>query len=141
MSDTTKPGAENQAPGTDATNQAAIEKAAADARVAERARVAGITGCEEAKGRTSLANHLAMNTSMSVDEAKAILAAAPAEASTTPGKTAGANPFKQAMDADKHPNVGADAGEGGGGEQDESASAAKSILAAQAAATGRKFNA
>lgn len=141
MSEAKKPGAENQTPGNDASNSAAIEKAAADARIAERARVSGITGSEEAKGRSGLANHLAMNTDLSVDAARAILAAAPAESSTAATGASG-NAFKQAMDADKHPQVGADSGlSGTTDEQSQSASAAQSILSAQAAATGRTFKA
>lgn len=110
-------------------DQAATEKAAADARVAERARVSGIITCEEAKGRTQLANHLAMKTDMSVEQAKETLAAAPVEAAAP----AAGNPFKNAMDNGQHPNVGVDGGQGG--EQ----SAAAQILAAQSAATGVKF--
>src|SRR5690606_25245933 len=66
-----------------------------EARTNERARVEGIQTCEEAKGRTQLASHLAFKTDMSVDAAKAILAAAPAEqqAETTPA----ANHFADAM--------------------------------------------
>lgn len=141
MSEAKKPGAENQTPGNEASNTAAIEKAAADARIAERARVSGITGSEEAKGRSGLANHLAMNTDLSVDAARAILAAAPAESSAAATGATG-NAFKQAMDADKHPQVGADSGlSGAADEQSQSASAAQSILSAQAAATGRTFKA
>lgn len=46
---------------------------------AERQRIAAITGCEDAKGREKLAQHLAFNTDMSADEAVAILAAAPSD--------------------------------------------------------------
>lgn len=131
MTDATKePGAEQLA----ATREAAA-KAASEARIAERARVAGITGSEEAKGRTALANHLAMNTDLSVDAAKAILAAAPAEQAQTQSH---ANHFKDAMNADKHPNVGANGGEAGDdaeGEKDSTSLAAR-ILNAQAKATG-----
>lgn len=83
----------------------------ADARKAERARVAGITGSEEAKGRSTLANHLAMNTEMSVDDAKAILAASPAEKTeaAAPAKSSDKPSFKEHMDKDSHPNVGTDA--------------------------------
>lgn len=111
---------------------AAAATAAAEARTAERTRVAGIMNCDEAKGRAALANHLALNTDMPVDAAKGILAASPAE-SAAPAAAAepAANPFKEAMDAGKHPNVGAD-GAAGGGEL----SAAEQILQAQAAATG-----
>lgn len=135
MSDAkTEPGAEQLA-----ANQAAVEKAATDARIAERARVSGIMGCDEAKGRTALANHLAMNTDMSVDAAKGVLAVAPAEKAAE--AAGGANPFKAAMDADKHPNVGANAGEGSDENegQKDSVSLAAQILSSQEKATGLKL--
>lgn len=109
------------------------------ARTAERARIQGIQSCEEAKGREALANHLALNTEMSVDDAKAILAASPkveskTEAAAQTQQTQG-NAFKATMDADNHPNVGADGagGEAASGEQ----SAAARILANYRLATGR----
>lgn len=142
---TTEPGSKTDATGTTdaaataAAMKAASDQAAADARTAERARVSGIMGCEEAKGRTALANHLAMSTDMTVDQAKAALAVAPKEGASATTTTA--NPFKTAMDADKHPQVGADGtgGEGGGEGDGGSMSAADSILQAQAMATGTKF--
>lgn len=114
----------------------AAAQAAAEARTAERARVSGIMGCDEAKGRESLANHLAMNTDMSVDDAKATLSAAPAAAPAAP--EAKQNCFKAAMDAGAHPNVGADnaGGAGGGGEQEP---AHMAIIRAQQQATGQKL--
>lgn len=122
-----------------ANDTAAAEKAAADARVAERARISGITGCEEAKGREPLANHLALNTELSVDQAKAILAASPkAEPKAEPpAQQQSANPFKAAMDGGKHPNVGAD---GGAGASDSNVSLAQSILRDYSVATGHKFD-
>ena len=123
-----------------------LKSAAAEARTAERARVSGILGCEEAKGRESLASHLAMHTDMSVDAAKAVLASAPAAvaaaapAAAAPAATAPAadatNPFKAAMDADKHPKVGAD---GAGGEDDKGEAPHMAILRAQQQATGLKL--
>lgn len=122
-----EPGKDNEAPSTEA-----LTKAASDARVAERARIAGIIGSEEAKGRTDLANHLAMETELSVDAARAILAKAPsAEASKKPA----GNPFDEAMDKSKHPNVGADTSAAAGGDE---ADPVARILANQAAATGIK---
>lgn len=53
-------------------DQAAVQKA-------ERERISGIMNCEEAKGRSKLASHFALNTSMSVDDAKAALGAAASE--------------------------------------------------------------
>ena len=67
-----------------------------------------------------MAQHLAFNTAMSIDEAKAMLAvaapetsqaAAPAAAPAAAAST-NADPFKAAMNADKQPNVG-DNGTGG----------------------------
>lgn len=49
------------------------EVAQPDAGAAMQARIAGIMQCEEAKGREATANHLAFNTSMSVEDAKAML--------------------------------------------------------------------
>ena len=42
-------------------------------------RASMIEGCSEAKGREVLATHLAFNTDMSIDAAKAILRAAPSD--------------------------------------------------------------
>ena len=131
---TEKPGADQQA----ADQAAAVQKAATDARTAERARVAGITGCEEAKGRTDLANHLAMKTEMSVEEAKGVLAASPLAQT----QASAPNGFKQAMDASQHPNVGSEGGEGdkADGNQGGGADAVARILGAQAQATGVKLD-
>lgn len=86
--------------------QQELNDAKAEAAKAERTRVAGITGCEEAKGRESMANHIAMNTDMTVDQAKAMLAAAPkATAAVVPGAA-----FEKAMTTTGNPKVGADTG-------------------------------
>lgn len=98
MSEGTKPGADNKATPEE------LATARADAIKNERARVSGILGCEEAKGREALANHLAMNTEMSLADAKAMLAVAPKAGAAAPT----ANGFKEAMDNGKHPEVGAD---------------------------------
>ncbi len=136
---TTEPGANAQAQ-AQATAQAAQE-----ARTAERARMGSILGCEEAKGREALANHIAMKTDMSLEDAKAMLAASakaePAAAATTttaqPAANANGNKaaFENAMNVTGNPNVGAD-GEGGGESADDKA--ATSILSAHSAATGIK---
>ena len=139
MSAQTKP-ADPQAGAAQQQQQAAAPATvdASQVRTEERARIAGIQQCEEAKGRESLAAHLALNTALSVDEAKAILAASPvtAAATTAPAQPAQGNPFKAAMDAGNHPAVGASA-EDTSGTQTEM-SAAQRILAAQAQATGQK---
>jgi len=128
----TQPGAESQQQPVD---QAAI---AASARQAERERMSAIMNCDEAKGKANLANHLALNTDLSVDAAKAILAAAAPEKSpeaAAPAKDP--SPFAAAMDASGNPNVGA--GNSDAPTTDDKASRASRILAAQAAATGIKI--
>lgn len=115
-----------EAPKVTAEATAAAEASAA--RTAERDRIKGIQTLPEAEGRTALASHLALSTDMSVDDAKGILAAAPKEVAAAtetivaepakpavvaePAKAAvvaaPANPFKEAMSATDHPNVGAD---------------------------------
>lgn len=126
---TTEPGAQNT------TQAKTAEQAASEARIAERARVAGITGCDEAKGREALANHFAMNTDMSVADAKAALAVAP-KAEAAPPKATG-NTFEQFMNGDKHPKVGADADHAAEGSGVANPVAA--ILQAQSQATGIKL--
>lgn len=86
-----------------ATHSAAdLAKASADARSAERARVAAITTCEQAKGRTKLAQHIAHATDMTLEQAQAMLGAAPVEAA------AAGNALSAAMAGVKNPAVGAD---------------------------------
>lgn len=100
MSDATKPGDTKAA-------QEEITKAQVEAVKAERARVSGIQTCEEAKGREALASHLAFKTEMSVDDAKAVLAASP---KTEPKAATPGAAFQAAMDATGNPKVGADTG-------------------------------
>lgn len=109
----------------------------AEVQKAERARVAGIMGHEAAKGRAALAQHLALNTDLSVEAAAGILAASPTEATAPPAPEQGKGAFKAAMDADKHPNLSAD---GDGGKSDKKADATSSILANFARATGFKLD-
>ena len=104
MSDAAKPGDTKAA-------QEEMAKAQADAAKAERARVSGIQSCEEAKGREAMASHLAFNTDMTADAAKAILAAAPKADAAAPKAGEG---FQAAMNAGQHPNVGADGAVGTG---------------------------
>lgn len=105
--------------------------AANTARHDERTRIAGITGHVEAAGRTKLASHLAMSTSMSVEDAGAVLAAAekaPEVTSKPPAAAAETNRFKAAMDADAHPSVGTG---DGGGSSTATVTPGERILAAQ----------
>lgn len=66
----------------DATAQGAQTGAAA-----ERKRIADIKACDEAKDRPAAAESLAMNTSLSLAEAKAVLAGMPKEAAAVAPKT------------------------------------------------------
>lgn len=134
MSQTTQPGAEGQ---TSAIDEKAV---AASARTAERERMAGILNCEEAKGKSKLANHLALNTEMSVEDAKALLtAAAPEQAPQAAAPTQEKNHFADAMNASKHPEVGAGDGDSAAAaEGSKGAGNASRILASQQKATGRK---
>lgn len=104
-----------EAPATDAVTgtpagaaAAAPEADASAAKLSERQRVGAIMSCDEAKGRQTLANHIALNTDLSVDDAKKMLAAAPVE------KAATASAFETAMANSEHPNVGADGGQNAG---------------------------
>lgn len=118
-------------PGAD--TQAATQAAAQEARTAERTRMSGILGCEEAKGRESLANHLALKTEMSVDEAKAVLAATPVVAAASTEDKTKTNQFAEAMDKTKNPNVGSDAASA----DTNAPTGAQAILGDYKLATGR----
>lgn len=124
MSNATKPGSESNA-----TPDLAAERESASK--AERARIQGITGCEEAKGREQMASHLAFNTTMSVEDAKALLGTAP----KVEPKAEATNPLAAAMATSKQPNLGADGTEATG----EQASGASGILAAARMAGVRSF--
>lgn len=71
-----KPGAD----GTSAEVVKAVADATAAATTAANERIQGILALDEANGREDLAQHFAFKTQMSVDDAKAALAAAPATA-------------------------------------------------------------
>lgn len=130
-----------------------------------KARIKGIMTHDEAKGREGLAEHLAYNTDMSVEDAVATLTASPkaeapadepeAEKPAAGGEDGGddgqqgddsnggeaankPSQFEQAMDQGQHPNVGPD-GNGGGDSGDAVSANVSRILGAQAAATGRKL--
>lgn len=121
MTTEAKPGNTTTAPNDQANTtvdaQALANQAAATARTEERARVSGILDCEEAKDRPAMAKHLATNTSMSVDEAKALLKVAAPEAKASTG-----NAFNAAMSSTANPQVGDGSG---GSDEGENASAAK----------------
>lgn len=82
----------------------------------EKARIKAILGAPEAKGRESLAQHLALETTMSAAAAVAVLKASPAE---TKGRLAAL------MKGVSQPHLGA----GGGAAGDESADQAAKRMA------------
>lgn len=132
--------ADQEKPGAQAASTQDTAAAAQEARTAERARIQGIQSCDESKGREKLASHLALNTDLSVDAAKAILAASPAEKTQAAAPAAAANPFDAAMNASAHPQVGADATGDAPGAEQQAAAMTSAILADYAKASGRKFD-
>lgn len=84
------------APKTEPVDIAAIQAAATKT---ERARIAAILNADEAKGRETLARSLVLDTDLSPEAARKVLAASPA---TT------ANPLAGAMAGVANPRVGAD---------------------------------
>lgn len=124
---TTKPEAQNtqtqkQAnPAANAPEGQDLNAARADGAVAERERIAGIMNCDAAKDRPNMAQHLAFNTSMSVDDAMAMLNVAgvetqaasladPADQKKADKPETNAH-FMNAMDNSTHPNVGSNGDE------------------------------
>jgi signal peptide peptidase SppA len=107
-------------PEEQATTQQPDPNAVTAAKSAERARMSGILGCEAAKSNPGLANHLAFNTDMSVEEAVATMeASSPAPAAVAPAteqdqpkkeqaNTDGNQNFMHAMNNGQHPKVGPD---------------------------------
>lgn len=137
MSNATAPGAAAVVAAPAVVEPAAAAPAAAPAVVAapaaldEKARIKSITTCDEAKGRETLANHFAFDTDMSVDAARAALAAAPS--TVAPAAATGATPFAAAMDGTPNPNVGA------GGEAGKEISKGDRMAEAWAQTTGSKL--
>lgn len=119
---------------------------AAEIRKSERERMSAILTCEEAKGRTTLANHLATKTEMSLADAQAALSSSPLETASTekpkgtviPGQEA--NNLQTAMDADGGAGVEADASGDKTNKGTAELTMAQQILRDQALATGVKLN-
>ena len=136
--ETETPAANADAAAPAAAAPAAAPEAAAPAAdntnavVAERERVKAILSCDEAENRADLANHLALNTDLSVEAAKGILAAAP----KTAQKPAASASFAAAM-AGGNPNVGPDAGEASADDKED---VVARINRNHALATGRKLD-
>jgi signal peptide peptidase SppA len=124
---------------TSAVDQAAVDAARTEGQTtgrsegatAERERIAAILGCDEAKDRPALAQHIAMKTAMSPDEAKAMLAASAKETVEAPAQTddeeeaKGDTGFSGAM-SKGNPDVG---GGSGGGNEPEAKEDGSDVLA------------
>lgn len=143
MTNPQKPGAQANPDSTTTAAAPAAPAASAPAAPAtgptasdERARIKAITGSDEAKGRETLAEHLAFNTEMSADAAKSVLAAAPKAAAPDASST---NPFETAMATTGNPNVGADAGAAAGGDG-QPANHTAALLRDYGSATGRDYS-
>lgn len=106
----------------------------AEGAAAERQRIAGILGSDEAKERGSLANHIAFKTSMSVEDATSMLAAAPKDvpAATEPAADA-KDPLSSAMDKVEQPNLTQDA------NTTDANAEVNGLMGAFTMATGRKL--
>ena len=88
--------------------QVAAQVAAAKSEGATemQARIRDIQSCDEAKGRAKLASHLAFNTAMGVDDAKALMAASAVEAVEAAGQ---ASALAAGMAKLTNPAVGSEA--------------------------------
>lgn len=130
------------APEQAAIDAAAAATATAEGATTERARISAILASEEAKGREGLAQHIAFNTAMSTDDAKAMLTASPVTAAAAPAapvaktaeelaaEAAAKGPtFEQAMDASGTPGVGANLGGGDGKPNADDPAATLALIA------------
>lgn len=128
--DKPKDGEEDDAPGTgDGGDKNASDQQAA--APSERERGAAIFAASAAAGRVQLAAHLAFNTDLTVEQACAVLEAAPIGATEPGASTSTGNPLAlAAMDAHPNPTVGASA-DAGSLSDDQKAAAA--VLASMAA--------
>lgn len=121
--------AEQQQAANQPAAPATDQQGAANAAGAERARVKGILGHAEAKGRAGLAEHLAYDTDMSVEQAGALLAAAPREQDA---RLDADTALDRLMASEQQPNVDAASGA-------DKLNKAQAIAGAWAKATGAKL--
>lgn len=100
------------------------ESLKAEGAVSAKARISAILKCEEAENRPKLANTLAFDTEMSVDEARKVLASAASESAAAPGAGSDPTGFKAVMDKFRNPQVGEE-----GGSDAEADDGSKALLA------------
>lgn len=118
---------EQEAAEAEAAKEVNVSQISESAAMAERERVSGILGCPEADGRTKLANHLALETDLSVEVAIAMLAKAAKEASSSG--------LDGRMSGEENPDIGAD---DDGDERSGDQEVADRMVANFNQATGRK---
>lgn len=111
-----------------ATAQATEQPSYTEVMASERTRINTILKCDEAEGRSDLANYIAFETSMSVEEAKKMLAVSPVAVAA-----ADSNPFLDAMNNGENPGIGAE-----GGDLDTGMTTSQQIVADWKKETGRK---
>ena len=80
------------------------------------ARIQAILTCDEAKGRSQMAQHLAFQTKMSADEAKALLAVSPETGEDSGGQSGSYDQRRETARAQAQPG-------GGGGKHTASINA------------------
>lgn len=106
------------AAGGDGDEATRLDAARKEGAAQAQTRVASILSCEEAKKRPKLASHIALNTSISAEDAKGMLLAsaeeAPAVTVTVTNSAPGGGALAAAMAGDE----GKVAGSGGGGSQE-----------------------
>lgn len=116
-----------------AITQADLDAARAEGATAERERIRGIMGSDEAKTRPATAHKIALNTGMNVTEATAFLADIPEEkAGAESASASGPGAFEKAMANTGNPGITPDDTVG------EEVSASQRILASFNSYTGRK---
>jgi ClpP class serine protease len=125
--------ATTDAAAADQARKEADIKAAADkeGRTAAKARISGILALDEAKKRPDAAHAVAMDTEMSIEDAKAFLAKLPEEKSQ--GAGVGGELFNKLMDKDNP-----DLGKGGDKDKTDKTDRVEDVLNAQAATHGFK---
>lgn len=119
----------------------AKRQGAEEGHKAATARIGAILNCEEANGKSKLAHHLAFNSNMSAEDAKATLAAAAPDAKAPQSDApAGRGPLSEALKDQAGKTAGVD-GTPEGDDEDKTpqkGAMARRLAASLQAATGRK---
>ena len=122
---------------------AAKQEGVSEGQKAATARIGAILNCEEAKGKSKLANHLAFESEMSAEDAKKMLAVAAAERpepdeEESKNASAGKGPLSEAMKKEANKTAGTDGGSDGDDEDGQKPDRAARVAENYRLATGRK---